>query len=271
MKVALRNNFPATVRAVERGLLLSTARAAQQTADFFGRQSQKSMRARMVQTGLGKMQGAVRYASSISKRGGRTNPNAVARRFGSGAKAWTVVYNQNNGDRSLGAFDAYTARSSTSIRPVNGPRWLAFPTGNIPRRVGKKKITPALWNSSALKTSIGPLVFIKGISPNVAYLAVKNVSVTGKTGSKARRLGKRGGVGRGRVKKELLIAFILIRATTRTRRFNPVIVLEQQMGPALLKFGELMSRERQAKPIPVQPLFSASFPATFTSVPVLRA
>lgn len=265
MKVALRHNFPATARAMGRGLAIAAANAAEQTADAFGRDSQKELRTRMVQTGLGKMAGAIRYQSSLKKRRGR---NRVQREFGGRGtsaltaivrrNAWSVVWNANSGDRSTGAFDAYSARSLTTIKPKGGKRWLAFPVGPVPRRAGRLKMTPALYNRSGLAQSIGPLFFLKGVSPNVAYLAVKNISVTGKTASKPKRLGKSGGAGAGRVKKDLIIMFILIRATTRNRRIDPVAVLERQMGPALIRFGTLMSQQTQNNPVPTEPLISRS-------------
>lgn len=272
MKVALRTNFPATARAIQRGLYGAVARAGHNVADRFGKDSQKAIRSAMVSTGLGRMAGAVRYASSTSKRranvqnGGSPSRIALVGR----QRAWAVVFNVG-GDRSRGAFDVYSARPATTIRPTNGKRWLAFPTKAIPQRVGKNKMTPALYNRSSLVRSIGPLIFIKGVSANVAYLAVKQVSVTSKTGSKPRALGPRGGVGAGRKKKELLIAFILIRATVRTQRFNPIALMERQMGPALIRLGEQIQGWTKSNPVPTQPLFSASGTSTATFIPVLRA
>lgn len=281
MKVALRTNFPATARAVQRGLLAAHINASETTADEFGQRSQAAIRGAMVQTALGRMRGAVRYSSSRKRRKQanrlkgllNSSPITITQSQGFaafGQKSWAVVFNVG-GDRSLGAFDAYTARPSTQIRPKGGKRWLAFPTNNIPKRVGRNKITPALWNTSGLARSIGPLVFIKGVSPNVAYLAVRNVSVTAKTGGKARALGKRGGVGAGRVKRDLLVAFILIRGTTRQQRLDPVRLMELQMGPALIRYGNLFSGMTRTAPVPMQPLFSASGAASGVLIPIMRA
>lgn len=272
MKVALRTNFPATARAVQRGLFNAAVRAAHQTADEFGRKSRDSIRTAMVQTGLGKMRGSVRYASSTTKRRGvRATGGTPSRLTLSGQqRAWAYVFNVG-GDRSLGTFDVYSARPSTKIRPTGGKRWLAFPVGNFPKRVGRNKITPALWMASGLKTSIGPLVFIKGVSPNVAYLAVKNISVTNKTGGGARALGKRGGVGAGRRKRELVVAFILIRGTTRNRRIDPVSIMTREFGKAGLTFMRVFTGEAAAKPVPSQPMFTRSGTATGQLVPVMRA
>lgn len=281
MKVALRHNFPATARAVQRGLYIAARTAAHKTADEFGRASQKSIRSSMVQTGLGKMAGAIRTTSSMRQRRDamrEARANGLTARLPATAwsvrdRAWSVVWNANSGDRSLGAFDAYSARAATQIRPKNGKRWLAYPAPNspFPKRIGKKKITPALWNASGLVRSIGPLIFIKGVSANVAYLAVKNVSVRQKTGGAARALGKRGGVGRGRRKQELAIAFILIRGTTRNQRVDPVRLMQFQMGPALIRFGNLMSGMVRSNPVPTQPLYSASGTATGVQIPIMRA
>lgn len=278
MKVALRNNFANTARAIQRGLFQAARAAAFQTADEFGKASQKSIRSAMVSTGLGRMQGAVRYASAVTKRRGDQralrkaggNARLPAAAWNVRDRAWTYVFNVG-GNRSLGAFDAYSARSVTQIRPTGGKRWLAFPVGPFPKRVGSNKMTPALWNSSGLARSIGPLVFIKGISANVAYLAVKDVSVRGKTGGGARALGKRGGVGAGRVKRKLVIAFILIRGTTRAQRFDPVQLMQFQMGPALIRYGNLISGMTRSNPVPSQPLFSSSGSATAAFTPILRA
>lgn len=272
MKVALRTNFPATARAVQRGLFNQAVRAAHQTADEFGRKSQASIRTAMVQTGLGRMRGAVRYASSTTKRRQqRRDGQTPARLTLSGQqRAWAFVFNVG-GDRSLGAFDVYSARPTTQIRPTGGKRWLAFPTGNFPRRVGRNKITPALWMASGLARSIGPLVFIKGVSPNVAYLAVKNVSVTNKTGGGARALGKRGGVGAGRRKRELVVAFVLIRGTTRNQRIDPVRLMELQIGPALLRYGQLFTGAVRQNPLPPEPIFSRTGTASGAQIPIMRA
>src|SRR3546814_18797957 len=89
--------------------------------------------------------------------------------------------------RAVQALEAYS--KGVTIRAVNG-EWLAFATSAIPARVGRKKITPKLYNNSGLATSIGKLIFRK-VKQNLALLVVRKVSLSPKTG-RAKALGPRG-------------------------------------------------------------------------------
>lgn len=137
--------------------------------------------------------------------------------------------------RTAGALKSYIDRDTTQIAPVRG-RWLAIPTGEIPKKVARRGITPDLYRSSGLEEKIGPLQFVRSGKPGIAYLVVNDVTVRtdGKNG-KARRLPKRGVASKGRAHVSI-IAFILIRVTRRSRRADPRQIAEEwaRRLPALL-------------------------------------
>ena len=155
------------------------------------------------------------------------------------------VYARVKSERTLGALKSYVDQDTTSIRPAG--KWLAIATQEIPKKVGRRRMTPALYRSSGLEERIGPLTFIKGKHPGVAYLVARDVTISGKPG-KARRLPKRGGVRGGRARVGI-VAFTLIRATRRSRRVDPRSIARSWVGrlPDLIK-RELASGARQGSP-----------------------
>lgn len=140
--------------------------------------------------------------------------------------------------RTKGALDAYVENDTTQIGPRKG-KWLAIATNEIPRRAGRKRMTPARYVETGLENRIGPLTFIPGRTAAVAYLVVKDTTIQLARSGKARRLPKRGRVGAGRARVGL-VAFVLIRRTRRQRRVAPreIGARWQQRLPELMK-GEL--------------------------------
>jgi hypothetical protein len=264
LTVEVKSNAAATTRAFRRGVFRVLGNAAARATDDTGRLTRDDIRNAMERRELRKLSRVVQYSSDLKKR-------RVPRTTGDGTpvrpwRAGAIVWTREGSDRGLGAFTAYS--KGALIRPVNGRRWLAFATSAIPKRVGRFKMTPARYNASGLPGSIGPLVFVRGPSPNVAYLVVKNVSVTQRTGGKARRLGKRGGVGGGRRKAEFIVAFILIRTTSRERRFDPAALAAAQARRVPARLLNYINGNTGSIRGPV--LFSSSGSATAQFVPVRR-
>jgi hypothetical protein len=225
----------------------------------------------MLAAKLGQLSRIVRYSSDTKRRRGSSRQSALTTFRRNGFRAWGAVYAgyRNDDQRGPAAFKAYS--EGAFIAPTGGRRWLAFPTANIPKRVGRRKITPALYNSGGLDSSIGPLVFVPGISANVAYLVVKNVGVNRLTGRSARRLPRRGGLGASRRVSNFTVAFILIRTTSRQKRFDPVQLLEIRFSRAPAFFGNEMSRPLPPGTPTTSPIFSSSGSVGASFIPTRRA
>lgn len=133
-------------------------------------------------------------------------------------QAYGVIYARGKHDdpdnRGEQALLAYT--EGATIYPKSGKHWLAFPTRNIPQRVGRRKITPALYKSAGLESSIGPLRFVPG-KGKYARLVVNNVEKSRRTG-KVRAV--RGKGSRAFAPKKSITAFVLIKFTVRAIRFS---------------------------------------------------
>src|SRR3546814_15871710 len=100
---------------------------------------------------------------------------------------------------------------------------------SIPARVGRKKITPKLYNNSGLATSIGKLIFRK-VNPNLALHVVRKVSLSPKTG-RAKALSTRGT--RTRIDPEKnTVAFDTIRQTTRANAWDTAAPATPQGAPS---------------------------------------
>lgn len=202
-------------------------RAAIEATDIAGEKAWRTVQAQIRAAGLGKLWRAVGFTSS--KRKGRKTGNPFAVIFAKG------------GDESLagGALDAYS--NGVTIR-AKQRKWLAYPTDAVPRMVtagGKRRrLTPALWESAGLSTRIGKLEFRPG-NARVAYLVVKRVSLHPKTGQ-AKALGKRPTKSRI-VAKEDVIAFVLIRATTRALRIDKDKPLRFQASRLDAYIGRLLA------------------------------
>lgn len=130
--------------------------------------------------------------------------------------------------RTAGALKAYVDQDTTNIAPVRA-KWLAIPTNEIPRRAGRKRMTPALYKSTGLEGRIGELTFIPGKHSGVAYLVVTDATILRSKGGKAKRPRGRGlgGASRARVG---FVAFVLIRQTRRQRRVDPRAIARYWQG-----------------------------------------
>lgn len=176
--------------------------AALFATDFAGERAFRRQQAMIKSVGLGNLSKAVGWTSA--KKKGQTGRTPYAAIFPKGDRE----------ARPAQALEAYS--KGVTIRAVNG-EWLAFATAAIPKRVGRRKITPKLYNNSGLATSIGKLIFRK-VKPNLALLVVRKVSLSPKTG-RAKALGPRGTRTRIVPEKDV-VAFVLIRQTRRARRWD---------------------------------------------------
>lgn len=184
--------------------------AALYASDVAAAEAQKKIRADMAGRKLSRLRGIVRQTSD--KKKGRRPRTGLDQKW----RAGSVVFRRTDGSpRAAGAWEAYT--KGPVIIPKRG-RWLAFPTANVPKRAGRRKMTPALYRSAGFEGKTGPLQFIKGPTPGVAYLIAKDVTVGGGNRSGPASRSRRG----GRVRREFVVMFILIRRTKRDVRFRPI-------------------------------------------------
>ena len=165
--------------------------------------------------GLGRLGNAV--GSDLQKRG-------TVRGVG---KIWSAsgwVHIRSKSERTVGAVEAYTA--GAEISPRKG-RWLWIPTDDIPARVGKRSITPDNYTKLGLATKIGPLVFVMTPSGR-PLLVVKgaSVSASGKSRS-AKSLRKDGGLRKGQIAAETIVAFVGIRRTSRAARVDVNAIMRE--------------------------------------------
>ncbi|TPG13168.1 hypothetical protein [Sphingomonas oligophenolica] len=154
------------------------------------------------------------------------------------------VYAKIRSARTLGAIESYVDNETTTIRP--GGKWLAIAGPEIPQKVGRRKMTPALYRSAGLESSIGPLVFVRGRHPGVARLVVDTTILRSRGGRAKATKTLRSTKSRARVS---ITAFILIRATRRSRRVDPrsIAARWQARLPQLIE-RELNTGARQGTP-----------------------
>ena len=197
-------------------------RAALEATDIAASKAQKHVQAKIRAVGLKNLSNAVGYTSAKRKRQDPKKPYGV------------IFARGGDESRAGGALEAYG--KGTTIYPVRGS-WLAFPTGAIPSKVGRRKMTPELYNKSGLTGSIGPLIF-RRIKPNVALLVLRKVSISPKNG-RAKMLGKRRP--RTRIVPERdVTAFVLIKQTRRAQRFNKDEIMQFYSGRVPLYLERLM-------------------------------
>lgn len=229
-------------------------RAALFATDKAATAGQRGIRTAMSGVKLGRLSRTVKVGSDL-KKGAGTSVGSMDRAWRAGA----FVFRSDGSERGAGSWAAY-ARGAVIV-PTRG-KWLAFPTGNVPKRAGRRKMTPALYASTGKAGKHGDLVFIHGPRANVAYLIARNVTVAGgNAGGAARRRGKRGGLG-GRQAREFVVMFILIRRTTRGKRFAPeqIARAEAQRAPAYM--ADYLSRNSSASALNfTRPAGSLSGPA----------
>jgi hypothetical protein len=113
-------------------------------------------------------------------------------------------------------------------------KWLWIATAELGiKRAGPRgrKITPALYNAAGYDKKIGPLVRIRGSNPNEALLIVRKVSVsTGGRRSRIRPIPANGRVRGNREARDFIVAFVGIKQTTRTQRFDARALLMEAAG-----------------------------------------
>lgn len=193
--------------AIDRRMELAALEATDQAAKL----ALGSIRAAMQGAGLGRLGNGLNAASDLSSGRG------IHRRGGDAWSASGVVFIRSRSARTRGAIESYTA--GADIRPTRG-RWLWIATDQIPSRAGRFKMTPELYVKSGLEQRIGKLVFLRSVNGN-PLLAVEKVGVSlaGKSRS-ARSLKRNGTARKGQIRKELIIAFVGIPATSRAARVD---------------------------------------------------
>lgn len=192
-----------SIQRLEQAFLRATDRVSRETLS--------QVRGEMSSAGLGRLGNALKHYSDLKK-------GKVFRRGGEAFSASGGVAIRTRNERTVGAIESYT--EGAEIRPVRG-RYLWFATEELGiKRVGRKKITPALYMSSGLASKLGPLVYINGRQPGEKLAIIRNVSTPNVGKGRPRRLPRSGKASSGRTGKDFIIAFIGITRTTRTRRVD---------------------------------------------------
>ena len=191
-------------------------RAVVRAVDQTGAAGQKQTRAAMVAARMGGLSKTIKYTSD-QKKGRVPQIDGNTRTWRTGA----VMWGPHNSERAVGAFAAYSS-GLTTIVPRRG-RWLAIATDEIPKKVGRYRMTPELYEANGFDRRIGPLHFLESKRhPNEAFLIVHDVQVNAARGfGNARRIPRHGRVGDGRKAVDFIVAFILIRVTARAERYSP--------------------------------------------------
>ena len=200
-------NLDSYRRDVAKQLVDASARATHKAAIV----TLDDIRTAMRRARLGKLANTIQSSSDLRKK-----------RVPSGDGGFDVggfVYARDKAKRTRGLLEAYVTNAATTIVPKGG-KWLAIPSNQIPKRVGRRRMTPDLYRSSGLEERIGLLSFVKGRNAGVAYLIVHRTSINPDRTSRARSLTTRGRVRKGYVEVSVL-AFTLIRATRRSHRVDP--------------------------------------------------
>lgn len=189
--------------------------------DQASKDAQRDLQERIRAVGLGRLSGAVGQTSTKKRRSANDSDNIYGAIYARG------------GDDSLGggALEAYS--QGAVIRPGPGRSYLAIPTAAVQRYIsaglGRRfRLTPGIFNISQLTSKIGKLEF-RPLPNGNALLLIKNVTVSPKDG-RALRAGK--GRSRTRIHQKEVVAFVLIRETRRTKRFDKdaiVRIRAQQM------------------------------------------
>jgi hypothetical protein len=249
MKFTLTPPPSSTFKFIKNYSLKGLARAVSRATDQTMAAGKTDIRLAMDRAKLGKLSRVVDYTSDIKKRR-VPDITTVGRRWRAGA----TIYARGSSKRADGALAAYTSGAVT-ILPKRG-RWLAIATDELAKRVpgikgsgrrraGTFRMTPALYRKRGLEKRIGKLVFIPGSSPNEALLIVNNVQVNAARGfGKAERIPRTGRIRAGKVKKDFIVAFVLIRVTRRAERVNPSRVIQAQIKRMDRRITDILRGER---------------------------
>ena len=187
----------------------------------------KMIRAEMTSASLGRLGNAIGSGSDLQKRG-------VVRKSGIGFTASGWVHIRSKSERTIGTIESYT--QGAEISPRNS-RWLWIPTDDIPSRAGRVKITPGNWDKFGLDKRIGPLVVVRSVN-GWPLLVVKGASVSlSRKARSAKSLRKDGGLRKGQVARDFIVAFVAIPRTSRRARVDvPAIMREAQASlPTLIR------------------------------------
>lgn len=227
MDFSLRPAPGATTGPWRREITARLVRAAGKTTDRAAFGARDEIRAAMRSQRLGNLANTIGATSDIRK-------NRPEGRPGRGLDIAGFVTASIKSRRTAGALKAYLDQDQTEIDPIAG-KFLWIATSEIPRRAGRRRMTPALYRSSGLENSIGPLTFVKGRHPGMAFYVVESTTIQTARAGKAKRLPKRGRVGAGRAHVGI-VAFIGIRRTRRSRRVHPAQIAArwQKRMPSLL-------------------------------------
>jgi hypothetical protein len=188
--------------------------------------AKRMIRDEMTAAGLGRLGNAIGSGSDLEKRG-----MVKDRGTGFSASGWVTV--RSRSPRTLGAIEAYTEGAEITSRRG---RYLWIPGDDIPARAGRYRMSPYMYYKAGLDKTIGPLIQI--VSGGRPLLVVKGASVSGSgkaRSAKGRR--KDGGLRKGQMAQDLIVAFIGIRRTSREARVDvPAIMREvQAMLPSLIE------------------------------------
>lgn len=138
-------------------------------------------------------------------------------------------------ERTVGAIKSAT--EGANIVPVKG-RYLWIATDEIPKRAGRRKMTPALYRASGLEQRIGPLVPVRGINGR-PLLVVRGASVSAAGASnRAKSRTKTGKLRKGQRAKDFIVAFVGVPRVTRRQEVNVPAIMKKHadaVGPAILK------------------------------------
>jgi hypothetical protein len=225
----VRVDLPPTslLDAAQRRLLLKTIDMGHRITERAASNAKDEIRKQMASAGLGRLGNAITHGSDFRK-GKRVKPLGGLDFAVSG-----FVFIRRAGERTRGAINAYTNDPITVIRP-RASALLWFPTDDIQRLVGRgrdrKRLEPRDWEKFGLDRKIGPLINITA-KDGTELLVVKNASLSasGKAGS-LKGLTKRGKPRKGQVAAEIVVAFIGIPQTKRSRRVDVRQIAEKEQG-----------------------------------------
>ncbi len=221
------------VEEYRRFSIQSLERAVMVAADKASKRAQAEIRTAMRSSGLGSLGQALGQYSDLQK-------GQVHRRGGEAFSASGTVYIRTGSERSRGTIEAYT--EGADIRPVKGA-WLWIATDQIPRKAGRKRMTPALYNATGLDRRIGPLVMVRRAN-GYPMLVVNNVGVsTSGRGRSAKRL-TRSGLSSGRQTEASIVAFIGIPFTARVSRVDVPAIMRKHAASV----GDIVNSELQKGP-----------------------
>jgi hypothetical protein len=189
----------------------------------------------MSAAGLGKLANVIRSTSDFRKK--RVPP------IGDGSGGWRaggVIFATHGSDRTAGALEAYT-QGVTTIIPKRG-RWLALATDEIPKRVGRKRMTPELYLAGGFEKRIGKLHFVPSKKhAGEAFLIARHVQVDAARGfGRSLRIPRTGNIRNGRKAVDFIVCFILIKVTTRSRRFDPRAIMARRVAELPTEIRKLL-------------------------------